>query len=150
MKIAIGCDHRGLKLKNALIPYLEKLNHKVRDYGTHSDESCDYPAYSYAVAKAVSGGGYKRGILICKTGIGSAITANKVIGIRAGVCNNVLAATLSREHNDTNVLVLGSGFVGPKRAKDIVGAWLAAKFAGGRHLRRIRQIRQIEKLESGG
>ncbi|MFH1406753.1 MAG: ribose 5-phosphate isomerase B [Candidatus Omnitrophota bacterium] len=148
MQIAIGSDHRGYKLKQKLIPYLKKLRHSVRDYGTRSEESCDYPNYSYAVAKAVASGACKKGIIICYTGIGSAIAANKVPGIRAGVSNNVLAAKMSRLHNDTNVLVLGAGFVAPKKAKDIIKVWLKTKFEGGRHLRRVRQIRQIEKMES--
>ena len=145
MKIAIGSDHGGFKFKSQLIPFLKKKGHTVKDFGTYSDMSCDYPFFAYKVAKAVSSKKYSRGILICKSGIGNSIVANKVKGIRAALCFNILAAKLSRLHNDANILVLGVKFVNINRAKKIIDVWLKTDFQGGRHLRRVRQIERIEK-----
>ena len=143
-KIIIGSDHGGFALKEKLKVFLEKKGLKVKDVGPYSAERCDYPEYAYAAAREVSTGKFKRGILICKTGIGNAIVANKLPRVRAALCYNVKACVLSRQHNDSNMLVLGSVFVNEKLAKRIVDAWLREPFAGGRHRRRVNQIRKIE------
>ncbi len=143
--ILIASDHAGFALKERLKPYLERLGLPVRDLGTHSGERCDYPAFSAAVARQISSGASGRGILICKTGIGSSIVANRFRGVRASLCYTVAAARLTREHNDSNILVLGAGFTGTAAAKRIVKAWLTTAFAGGRHARRLEQIRKIER-----
>lgn len=145
MRIAIGADHGGYNLKEKLIPFLVKKGHKLKDFGTYTKVPCDYPLVGYRVANAVSSKRFKRGILICKTGIGDAIAANKVKGIRAAVCYNVTLAKTSRKHNDTNVLVLAASFTKLTAAKRIVNTWLATKAEGGRHARRVRQICKIEK-----
>jgi len=145
MKIAVGSDHAGFELKLKVISYLKKKGYSVKDFGTYSQQSCDYPFFAYKVAKAVALKRYLRGILICKTGIGNSIVANKVKGIRAALCYNILAARLSRLHNDANILVLGAEFVNIKVAKKIIDIWLNTDFEGGRHLRRIKQIERIEK-----
>ena len=144
--IAIGCDHGGFLLKQELILYLKKLKAKVADLGTFSEESMDYPDSAYKVALAVSKKKACCGILICKSGIGNCIVANKVKSIRAALCYNVKAAQLSRKHNDANILVLGSIFVSSKNAKKIIKVWLKTPFEAGRHLRRIKKIERIESL----
>ena len=144
-KILIASDHAGFNLKEKLKPYLEKVGYKVKDLGTYSGDSCDYPNFSYNLAKGISQGKYKLGILICKTGIGNSIVANRLSGVRAALCYNVRAARLSRQHNDSNVLVLGSTFVNEKLAKRILYIWLNTEFQGGRHQRRLNQIKKIEK-----
>ena len=143
--ILIASDHAGFVLKEKLKPYLKKAGLRVKDLGTHSKERCDYPELAYVLVKAVSEGAYKRGILICKSGIGNSIVANRLPRVRAALCYNVLAARLSRAHNDSNVLVLGSAFVNEKLAKKIVSTWLKTEFLGGRHLRRLNQIKKIER-----
>lgn len=144
--IIIASDHRGFLLKEKLKSYLEeKLLFKVKDLGAYSRESCDYPMLAYTLAKEVSLGKYSRGILICKSGIGNSIVANRFARVRAALCYNVKAARLSREHNDSNILVLGSDFVTQQQAKRILGVWLNTQFLGGRHKRRLNQIREIEK-----
>jgi ribose 5-phosphate isomerase B len=145
-KIAIGCDHGGFVLKTKLVPFLKKLGMSVQDFGAFSDESMDYPDTAYKVAEAVSRNQAARGILICKSGIGNCIVANKVKNVRAALCYNIKAAVLSRKHNDANVLVLGSLFVSQQLANKMIKAWLATPFEGGRHLRRIEKIERIEKL----
>lgn len=145
MIIAIGADHGGFKLKEKIKKYLVKRGYTVRDYGTCSEESCDYPEIGYRVAEAVIKRKAAKGILICKTGIGQAIVANKVLGIRAAVCHNLTAARYSREHNDVNVLVLAGLFVDEDTAKKITALWLKTRFQGGRHRRRVEQIKKIEK-----
>jgi len=140
MKIAIGCDHRGMDLKKSLIDYLEKNAHTVKDFGTYSEESCDYPEFAFKVARAVSGKKYARGILICNSGLGMAMAASTVKGIRAANCLNLSMARFSREHNDANILVLAAGFIKPQMAKRMLKIWLKTKFAGGRHLRRIKMF----------
>ncbi len=145
MKIAIGSDHRGFKLKNSLIEFLKKKKYRVEDKGTFSSDSCDYPVYCFRTAAAVAKKKAERGILICKTGIGSAIAANKVKGARAALVHNVKGAKFSRLHNDANILVFGADFVDVNLAKRIVSAWLSTEFEGGRHLRRVRQIKKIEE-----
>ncbi len=143
-KIILGSDHGGFHLKEKLKVYLEKKGFKVKDVGPYSAESCDYPEFAYAAAKDVSIGKFKRGILICKSGIGNSIVANKLPRVRAALCYNVKAAAISRQHNDSNILVLGASFVNEELARKIVNTWLVETFAGGRHKRRIAQIRKIE------
>lgn len=145
LKIVIGSDHGGFTLKEKIKKFLEKSGYKVKDIGCFNEESCDYPLYAYEVAAGVSSGKYSRGILICKSGIGNSIAANKLPGVRAALCYNLTAAKLSRQHNDANVLVLGALFTQEAMAKRIAGVWLKAQFEGGRHLRRLKQIRRIEK-----
>ena len=145
-KIVIASDHAGFRLKEKLKPYLEKKGFRVKDLGTDSLDSCDYPNFAYCLAKDISQGRFSRGILICKTGIGNSIVANRLPGVRAALCYNVKSAKLSREHNDSNVLVLGSAFVHEKSAKRILDAWLKTDFPGAaRHQRRLNQIKTIEK-----
>ncbi len=144
MKIAMGADHGGYTLKDELKNYVGAKGHKVLDFGTHSTESCDYPRYAFKVAKAVSDKKADLGILICKSGNGMAMVANKLPDVRAAICFDQNVATLSRQHNNANILVLGSEhlFDEPER---IVGAWLSAPFEGGRHKRRVDQIGRIEQ-----
>lgn len=147
MTIAVGSDHAGLTLKNEIIAYFQKRGLSYRDFGTFSQESCDYPDIAYQVALAVSRGECEKGILICGTGIGMAIAANKVKGIRAALCHDPLSAKLSREHNDANILTLGERIIGIGLALEIVDVWLKASFAGERHQRRVAKIKKIESDE---
>ena len=144
-ELLIASDHAGFTLKEKLKKYLNKKGIAVKDLGTYSKERCDYPEYAYKLAKGIASGEYKRGILACKSGIGDSIVANKVPGVRAALCYNLKAVKLSREHNDSNVLVLGSAFVKTDLAKRMVNVWLNTKFLGGRHLRRVKQISEIEQ-----
>jgi RpiB/LacA/LacB family sugar-phosphate isomerase len=144
-KLLIASDHAGFVLKEKLKTYLEKKAIGIKDLGTYSKDRCDYPLYAYELAKNISNKKFKRGILICKSGIGNSIVANRLPGVRAALCDNLKITKLSRQHNDSNVLVLGSGFVKPDLAKRMVSAWLNTKFLGGRHLRRIKLIDQIDK-----
>ena len=145
-KIFIGADHRGFELKSKIKNLLLKRGYDVEDVGTFSSKPpCDYPQIAYEVARRVSGKKDSRGILVCMTGIGHAIAANKVPGAYAALCYNKEAALLSREHNNANILVLGAKFVSPREMISIINVWLTTKFAGGRHLRRVRQIKEIEK-----
>ncbi|MDP3042081.1 MAG: ribose 5-phosphate isomerase B [Candidatus Omnitrophota bacterium] len=144
-QLLIGSDHAGFALKEKLKAYLEKKAISVKDLGTYSKQRCDYPVYAYEVAKNISSGKFKRGILICKSGVGNSIVANRLPGVRAALCDNLKIAKLSRQHNDSNVLVLGSGFVKADLAKRMVWAWLNTGFLGGRHLRRVKLINQIDK-----
>lgn len=143
--ILIASDHGGFILKEKLRPYLERVGFKVKDLGTYSRERCDYPDSAACLAREISCGRFKKGILICKSGIGNSIVANRFPGVRAGLCYNAKAARLSRQHNDSNVLVLGSTFVNENSAKRILRIWLNTKFKGGRHRRRLNQIRKIEE-----
>jgi len=145
IKLLIASDHAGFALKEKLKDYLQKKAIGVKDLGTYSKKRCDYPVYAYALAKNISSKKYKRGILICKSGVGTAIVANRLPGVRAALCDNLKIAKLSRQHNDSNVLVLGSAFVKADLAKRMVLSWLNTKFLGGRHLRRIKLIDQIDK-----
>ncbi len=145
-RIAVGCDHGGWRLKEIIIGYLRKKGLYVLDMGTFSEESMDYPDTAYKVARAVAAGRAARGILICKSGIGNCIVANKVAGVRAALCHQVRAARLSRQHNDANILVLGSLFVKEAMAKKMVDVWLATPFEGGRHARRLQKIEKIEQM----
>ena len=143
MKIAIAADHGGYKLKQKLIKFLDTKGFTIADMGTHSEERCDYPLYASKVAKAVKDGEFDRGILICKSGIGMSMSANKITGIRAALCWDIKGAKTSRQHNDANVLCLGADKTPFKLAKKIVETWLATDFEGGRHLRRVKQMNKI-------
>lgn len=145
MRIAIGADHAGYDLKQELVAFLRELGHEVEDVGTHDRESCDYPDFAREVALRVARGAADRGILICGTGIGMAIAANKVPGVRAAVCHEPLSARLTRLDNDSNVLCLGGRLVGPVMAREVVRVWLETEFAGGRHARRVAKIRELEE-----
>ncbi|WP_414042595.1 ribose 5-phosphate isomerase B [Macrococcus sp. EM39E] len=140
MKIAIGSDHVAVEMKQQIIEYLEGKNYLVEDFGPYSSERTDYPIYGKKVAEEVSNNNFDCGILICGTGVGISITANKVQGIRAVVCSEPYSAKLSKEHNNTNILAFGARVVGIELAKMIVDEWLNAKFEGGRHLNRINMI----------
>ncbi|NLX17954.1 MAG: ribose 5-phosphate isomerase B [Desulfobulbus sp.] len=140
MTVAIGCDHGGFPLKRHIVATLENLGHEILDVGCYSEESVDYPHYATAVCQAILDGNAHRGILICGTGIGMSIAANRYPSIRAALCHEAFTAKMSREHNDANVLCLGARVLGVGIALDIVTTWLAAHFAGGRHLRRIELI----------
>lgn len=150
MRIALASDHGGYQLKQAVEDWVRELGHEVQDFGVHSPESADYPDYAALVASKVASGEYDRGILVCGTGIGMSIAANKVPGVRAAVCHDVFSAQATREHNDANVLCLGERVVGPGLARAIVEAWLRADFAGGRHARRVEKIRDLERRYCGG
>ena len=146
MKIAIACDHGALDLKNALIAYLESKNYEVVNFGTDTLDSCDYPDYCGAAAKAVADGRCDRGIVLCTTGIGASIAANKIRGIRCALLSDLMSARLTREHNDTNEMALGAGIVGKLLAFEIVDTWLETEFSGGeRHARRIDKVMALEK-----
>ena len=134
MLTAIACDHGGVRLKADLVPFLRELGYEVEDLGCFDDEPVDYPDLGQAVAQKVSTGEVERGILICGTGIGMSMVANKFPGVRAALVCHVYAARLAKEHNDANVLVMGGRIVGPGLAREMVKAWLEAKFQGGRHL----------------
>lgn len=144
MKLAIGCDHVGLDLKPDIIAYVKELGYDITDFGTNTNVRTDYPKYAKKVADAVVSGNYDRGILICGTGVGISIAANKVKGIRAVVCSEPYSAKLSREHNNTNILAFGSRVVGAELAKMIVKQWLDAEFEGGRHANRVSMIENLE------
>ena len=144
MKIAIGCDHAGLELKNEIIKLLSGLGIDCIDYGTNTPESVDYPDFGEKVSEAVSSGEIERGILICGTGIGMSIVANKFSGIRASLCNDLFTAQMSRRHNDANVLVIGGRIVGKDLAKEIVKTWVNTPFDGSRHVNRLKKITLIE------
>ena len=147
MKIAIGCDHGGFALKQEVKGYLEKNGYEYQDFGTFTEESCDYPDIAIDVAEHVSSGEFDRGILICGTGIGIGIAANKVKGIRAALCHDTFSAHASREHNDANVLTMGQRVIGPGLALEIVDIWLKTEFEGGRHERRVGKIKAYEGAE---
>ena len=143
MNLAIGSDHVGFELKPVIIEYLEELGHEVTDFGPYSSERTDYPIYGKKVAEEVAAGNFDCGILICGTGVGISISANKVKSIRAVVCSEPYSARLSKEHNNTNILAFGSRVVGSELAKMIVKEWLDAKFEGGRHSKRIEMLNRI-------
>ena len=147
MKIGIGNDHSALEMKKEIIAFLEEKGHEVVDYGTNSAESCDYPVYGEIVARAVAAGEVEQGILICGTGLGISLAANKVKGIRAAVCSEPFTAKMARAHNNCNILAFGARVVGPELAKMIVEAWLNTDFEGGRHQRRVDLIMEIESKE---
>jgi len=144
MKIAIGSDHAGFKLKETVKEFLKTSGIEVIDFGTHSEESTDYPDFAFPVAEAVAKKEFDFGILICSTGIGMSITANKVAGIRAALCNDLFTANYSKEHNDANILCMGGRIIGEGLAKAIVQTWLERKFQGGRHEKRVKKIEEYE------
>ena len=145
MTVALGCDHAGWELKERLKAWLIQTGHQVLDFGTHSPDPVDYPDYALQVADSVASGKAERGVLVCGTGIGMAMVANKVPGVRAAFCPDPFTARLSREHNDANVLTLGGRLMGREMAIEILGIWLATPFEGGRHNRRIAKIREAEE-----
>ena len=145
MKIAIGNDHAAVNLKKEIMAYVESLGHEVVNFGTDSNEICHYPEYGEKVGMAVATGEYDCGILICGTGVGISIAANKVNGVRAAVCSDTATARLVKEHNNANIIAFGERIVGVELAKDIVKAFLEAEFMGGRHAIRVDMISEIEK-----
>ena len=142
--IAIGSDHGGYALKQRVMRHLEEAHIPYEDMGCHSQESCDYPVYGHAVARAVAEGRCEKGIVICTTGIGISISANKVKGIRCALCGDALSAEMTRRHNDANMLAMGAGIVGPMTAERIVDTFLSTGFEGGRHERRVKRMMEIE------
>ncbi len=149
LKIALGSDHGGYQLKEEIKRWLtEKGEYEVRDFGTYSEGSCDYPDVALPVARAVAQGECSLGILVCGTGIGVSIVANKVPGIRAALCHDTFSARASREHNDANILTLGERVIGRGLALEIVEAWLNGSFAGGRHQRRVDKINALDHKAS--
>ena len=146
MKIAIGCDHGALDLKNKMVAHLLEKGYEVKDFGTHTPDSCDYPEFAAAAAKAVASGECEKGIVLCTTGIGVSISANKVDGIRCALLSDIMSARMTREHNDTNVMALGAAVVGPMLAMEIADTWLTTEFSHGeRHQRRVDKIMALEK-----
>ena len=146
MKIAIGCDHGALALKNALVERLTAQGHVVKDFGTYTEDSCDYPDYAAPAAQAVAAGEFEKGIVLCTTGIGVSITANKIPGIRCALLSDVMSARMTREHNDTNVMAIGAGVVGQMLALEIVDTWIGTDFSHNeRHQRRIDKVMALEK-----
>ena len=143
--IAIASDHGGYALKEHINTYLAAKGVECQDFGTHSTESCDYPVFGRAAAEAVASGQCEKGIVICTTGIGISITANKVKGIRCALCGDPLSAELTRRHNNANMLAMGAGTIGPNLAERIVDAFLTAQFEGGRHERRVNLITAMEQ-----
>ena len=146
MKISIGCDHGALELKNTVVAHLQEKGYTVVDFGTHTLDSCDYPDYAAMAARAVASGECDRGIVLCTTGIGVSISANKVRGIRCALLSDTVSARMTREHNDTNVMALGAGVVGQMLALEIVDTWLSTEFSHNeRHQRRIDKVMALEK-----
>lgn len=145
MKVAIGCDHAGFGLKNDIIRLLTDLKIDIVDCGTNSTESVDYPDFGEKVSGLVSSGAIERGILICGTGLGMSMVANKFPNVRASLCNDLFSARMSRLHNDANILVLGGRVIGKDLAAEIVTTWLNTPFEGNRHLRRLEKIKKIEE-----
>ena len=147
MKIAMACDHGAVELKNKLKAHLQEKGMEVVDFGTHTTDSCDYPDYIAPAAQAVASGECDRGIVLCTTGIGVSIVANKIKGIRCALLSDTVTARLTREHNDTNMMALGAGVTGPMMAQEIVDVWLATEFSHSeRHQRRIDKVMALEKL----
>ena len=146
MKIAIGCDHGALDLKNKVVDHLKNQGHQVTDFGTYTLDSCDYPDYAAQAAKAVAEGVCDRGIVLCTTGIGVSIAANKVKGIRCALLSDLMSARLTREHNDTNMMAIGAGVVGQMLALEIVDTWIGTEFSHNeRHQRRINKVMALEE-----
>ena len=145
MKIAIGCDHGAIDLKNKMVSHLEAKGYEVKDFGTYTKDSCDYPEFAGAAAKAVADRECEKGIVLCTTGIGVSISANKVDGIRCALLSDVWSAKMTRLHNDTNMMAIGAGVVGENLALEIVDTWLTTEFSGdARHQRRIDKLMAIE------
>lgn len=143
--IIIGSDHAGYKLKELIKGYLSEIGENYNDLGTNSEESCDYPVFAEKVAKEVVNAGNARGILVCGSGIGVSIAANKVNGVRAALCMNMELAEMSRRHNDANILCLGARYIDFEAAKSIIKIFLSTEFEGGRHERRVQEIKDIEE-----
>ena len=144
MKIALGCDHGGYDLKEYIKSVIEKMGHEYEDFGCHSLESCDYPDFGAAAAKAVSEGKCEMGIVVCTTGIGISIAANKVKGIRCAHCADSLQAEMTRRHNNANMMAIGAGFTGKNMAERMVEVFLTTEFEGGRHQRRVDKLNAIQ------
>ena len=145
MKISVGCDHGALALKNTVVEHLTKKGYEVKDFGTYTMDSCDYPDFAEAAAKAVANGECDKGIVMCTTGIGISIAANKVKGIRCALLSDVMSARMTREHNDTNMMAIGAAVVGKMLALEIIDTWLGTEFSGDeRHQRRIDKMMAIE------
>jgi len=143
-RIAIGCDHRGLALKELIVPFLQNAGHSYQDFGCYSTDPVDYPDIAQKVGGAVASGNFDQGILICNTGIGISIAANKIKGVMAALCCDIFAARRARQHNDANVLCLRGEDIDTESALEIVKIFLATDFEGGRHLRRVNKIRALE------
>lgn len=150
MKLVLGCDHGGFQLKTHLLKELEKTGHQVTDVGTFTTDSVDYPDIAVGLARRVAEGEFPLGFLVCGTGQGMAMTANKVHGVRAAVASDTFSAKMARAHNDANVLCLGERVVGNGLAMELVGAFLATAFEGARHERRVDKIRQLDSQRTGG
>ena len=149
MKVSLGCDHAGFLLKEVVMSCLQQAGHEVMDEGTDSDASCDWPDFGERVAARVASGEAERGIAICGTGIGMSITANKLPGVRAALCNDLYTARYSRLHNDANVLTMGARVIGPGMAEEIVRVWMETPFEGGRHPRRLDKLAEVERRHGG-
>jgi ribose 5-phosphate isomerase B len=149
VKVALGADHGGIRLKEEVKQILNSLQIPYEDFGCHCDDSVDYPDYALPVAEKVAGGEFDRGILICGTGIGMSIAANKVIGVRCALVHDTFSARATREHNDSNVLAMGERVIGPGLAGEIVSVWLQTEYQGGRHDRRLDKIAAIEQKFMG-
>ncbi len=145
MKIAVGADHAGWKEKKWLVEHLRRLRHEVTDFGTDSEEPCDYADYAVMVAHAVSDGRCQRGLLVCGTGLGMSMAANKIKGVRAAACQSVDAARYSRTHNDANVLCVGSRLTSSQTIREMVDVWLASTVEGGRHQQRVDKINKLDE-----
>ena len=146
MKVSIGCDHGALALKNKMVAHLVARGYDVKDCGTYTADSCDYPDFAAAAAKAVASGECEKGVVLCTTGIGVSIAANKVQGIRCALLSDVMSARLTREHNDTNMMAIGAGVVGELLALEILDTWLETEFSHNeRHQRRIDKVMALEK-----
>ena len=145
MKIAIGCDHGAFDLKNAVVKHLQGKGYEVADFGCYSLDSCDYPDFAAAAANAVASGECEKGIVLCTTGIGISIAANKVKGVRCALLSDPLSARMTREHNDTNMMAMGAGIVGKNLALEIVDTWIGTEFSGeAKHQRRIDKVMALE------
>lgn len=145
MKISIACDHGAFDLKERLKAHLIEQGHQVADCGTHSTDSCDYPDFGIAAAKLVADGSCERGVVLCTTGIGVSMTANKVKGVRCALCHDPLSAEMTRRHNNANVLAMGAEIIGGNLAQRILDVFLSTEFEGGRHARRVALVMDIEK-----
>ena len=147
MKISLGCDHGAFTLKEHIKDYLAQKGHEVVDCGTYSADSCDYPVFAQAAAQKVASGECERGIVMCTTGIGISISANKVKGVRCALCSEPYSAEMTRRHNDANMLAMGAGLIGQNMADRIVDTFLSTEFEGGRHQRRVDRMMEIENQQ---
>ncbi len=145
MIISMGCDHGGYLLKEHIKKYLTEQGHEIKDFGCHSLDSCDYPQFGAAAARAVTDGSCEKGIVICTSGIGISISANKIKGIRCALCSEPLSVEMTRRHNNANMLAMGAGMTGPNMAERIVDTFLTTEFEGGRHQRRVDGISALEE-----